>query len=335
MKASVVLPVYNKAPWLQACLDSVFTQTFTDFEVIAVDDRSTDGSLAILERVNDPRLRIIRLEKNIGPGGAAQRGIDAATGEYIIRVDADDIMVPDRFAKQIALLDADPTIGACSSPIRLMSDPNVLHGIPLDDVDCKAAMLFGVPLNQPASAYRRSVLVENNIRYQDEWPRYGEDRMYLVPLSKVTRFKNAAEPLIDYRKGTMNIAHGRDRNADLRFLTRYVFDQFGFPITEEELEVHLYTVQFFAQPPTAQHIKRYRAWLDRLAVLNRERGTFDTAAFQRILDRKWEEVFFHLPRFGMAPTFAHIRAGHSLSGGKLYYLFASFMKGSKHRSVAS
>ena len=73
MKASVVLPVYNKAPWLQECLDSVFTQTFTDFEVIAVDDASTDGSLGILEHVNDPRLRIIRLEKNIGPGGAAQR----------------------------------------------------------------------------------------------------------------------------------------------------------------------------------------------------------------------------------------------------------------------
>ena len=194
MKASVVLPVYNKAPWLQECLDSVFTQTFTEFEVIAVDDASTDGSLRILEQVTDPRLRIIRLEKNIGPGGAAQRGIDAAIGEYIIRVDADDIMVPDRFAKQIALLDADPTIGACSSPIRLMSDPNVLHGVPLDDVDCKAGMLFGVPLNQPASAYRRSVLVENNIRYADEWPRYGEDRMYLVPLSKICLLYTSPSP---------------------------------------------------------------------------------------------------------------------------------------------
>ena len=334
MKASVVLPVYNKAPWLQECLDSVFTQTFTDFEVIAVDDASTDGSLGILEHVNDPRLRIIRLEKNIGPGGAAQRGIDAATGEYIIRVDADDIMVPDRFAKQIALLDADPTIGACSSPIRLMTDPNVLHGVPLDDVDCKAGMLFGVPLNQPASAYRRSVLVENNIRYADEWPRYGEDRMYMVPLSKVTRFKNVDESLIHYRKGSMNIAHGRDRNADLRFLTRYVFGQFGFPITDEELEVHLYTVRFFAHPPTAQHIKRYRAWLDRLTVLNRERGTFDGTAFQRRLDRMWEEVFFNLPHYGMGPTLAHIRSSGSVSGGKLYYLFASFLKGGKHSTIA-
>ena len=91
MKVSVVIPVFNKAPYLKACLDSVFAQSFQDFEVVAVDDASTDDSLAILRSCADPRLRIMRNERNMGPGAAAQRAMDAATGEYIIRVDADDI----------------------------------------------------------------------------------------------------------------------------------------------------------------------------------------------------------------------------------------------------
>ena len=90
MKASVVIPVYNKAPFLKECLESVFAQSFQAFEVIAVDDASTDGSLDVLRSCTDPRLRIIELERNVGPGGAAQRAMDAAQGEYILRVDADD-----------------------------------------------------------------------------------------------------------------------------------------------------------------------------------------------------------------------------------------------------
>ena len=332
MKASVVLPVFNKAPFLQECLDSVFAQSFTDYELIAVDDASTDGSLDILRGVVDPRMRIITLDRNVGPGGAAQRGIDAAVGEYIIRVDADDIMLPERFAKQVALLDSDPSIGACSGHIRLMSEKNVLHRVELDDVDCKAGMLFGVPLNQPVSAYRRSVLVEHGIRYDDEWPRYGEDWMYQLGLAEVTRFKNVDEAMILYRKGPSNISHGRDRSADLKFLNRYVFAKLGFPLTEDELEVQLYTAKHFVVPPTIRHIHRFKAWLVRLAELNRERGTFDEAAFQRRLDRMWDELFYYLPRFGVAPTLAYLRAGRSWSRAKLYYLLATMAKGGTHRT---
>ena len=325
MKASVVLPVYNKAPWLLECIHSILSQSFADFELIAVDDASTDESLSLLKKVSDPRLRIIALERNVGPGGAAQRGIDAAVGEYILRADADDVMLPERFARQVALLDREPEIGACSGHIQLMTDPPVLHRVELEDVDCKAGMLFGVPLNQPASAYRRSVLVEHDIRFQDDWPHYGEDWMYQVHLSEVTRFKNLDEPLILYRKGGMNISHGRDRGADLDVLYRYIFDRLGFPISDAELEVQPYTVRFFKDVPTAEHIKRYRAWLDRLSDLNLTRAVFDQDAFQRRLDRMWSELYHHLPAYGMSPTMAYFKVGGKWSWSRAYYLLATMM----------
>lgn len=329
MKASVVLPVYNKAPYLQECLDSILAQSFSAFELIAVDDASTDDSLSILRSGTDPRMKVIALERNVGPGGAAQRAIDAASGEYILRADADDIMLPERFAKQIALLDREPGIGACSGHIQLMTDPPVLHKVELEDVDCKAGMLFGVPLNQPASAYRRSVLVDNDIRFKDDWPHYGEDWMYQVHLARVTRFKNLDEPLILYRKGAMNIAHGRDRGADLDVLYRYIFDQLGFPISEDELEVQPYTVRFFKEAPTPERIRRFRAWLLRLSELNAERKAFDQAAFQKRLDRMWNDLFHHLPEYGWTPTMAYFKAGGGVTFPRLYYMAATLMGGTQ------
>ena len=100
MRVSVVIPVYNKAAYLQECFESVFSQSYTDMEIIAVDDKSTDGSLELLRAMTDPRLRIITLDRNLGPSGCAQRGFAAATGEYIVRMDADDVMLPERVSTQ-------------------------------------------------------------------------------------------------------------------------------------------------------------------------------------------------------------------------------------------
>ena len=91
MKLSVVIPVYNAAPWLGACLDSVLGQTLRDFEVICVDDGSTDGSAALLaERAaKDSRMKVLR-QTNSGQGAARNRALDSSTGEFVYFMDADD-----------------------------------------------------------------------------------------------------------------------------------------------------------------------------------------------------------------------------------------------------
>ncbi|MBK6540817.1 MAG: glycosyltransferase family 2 protein [Flavobacteriales bacterium] len=122
---SVLIPVYNKAPFLRDCLDSVYGQTFQDFEIVAVDDASTDNSLALLKAEHDPRLRIIALPRNLGPAGAANAGIEACRGEYIVRLDADDLAVPERLAQQVAYMDAHPKWApaedGCSCSVRAIA----------------------------------------------------------------------------------------------------------------------------------------------------------------------------------------------------------------------
>ena len=98
-KISVVMPVWNGEKYLRAALDSVLAQTFVDFELIVVDDGSTDGTLGILESYPDPRIKILRLDHG-GIVTALNRGVEAARGDWIARQDSDDISRPERFAQQ-------------------------------------------------------------------------------------------------------------------------------------------------------------------------------------------------------------------------------------------
>ena len=106
MKFSIIIPVYNVAPYLRECLDSVLAQTFTDWEAVCVDDGSTDGSGAILDEyaAQDSRFRVIHQE-NAGVAKARQVGLDAARGEYIGWVDSDDVIEPEHYASLICAAD--------------------------------------------------------------------------------------------------------------------------------------------------------------------------------------------------------------------------------------
>ena len=112
-KVSVVMPVYNDERYLAEAIASVLGQTYADFELIIVDDGSTDGSRAIIEEyaLRDSRVVPILLPGNLGQSSARNRGIERAGGQYIAAMDGDDICLPDRLRRQVNFLDANPQVG--------------------------------------------------------------------------------------------------------------------------------------------------------------------------------------------------------------------------------
>ncbi|HMO65446.1 MAG TPA: glycosyltransferase family 2 protein, partial [Verrucomicrobiota bacterium] len=118
-RVSVVLPVFNALATLPRAVASVRAQTFTDWELVAVDDGSTDGSGEWLARAakEEPRLRVLR-RPHAGLVPALKDGLDAARGEFIARLDADDECLPDRLAAQVAMLDADPSFGVAGCRVE-------------------------------------------------------------------------------------------------------------------------------------------------------------------------------------------------------------------------
>jgi glycosyltransferase involved in cell wall biosynthesis len=118
---TAVMPTYNKFQWLELAIDSVLGQTFTDWELIIVDDGSTDQTAEILARYDDPRITILTLPQNVGRARARNLALEIARGRYIAICDSDDISAATRFEEHIAFLNANPEIAVVSSHLRLLS----------------------------------------------------------------------------------------------------------------------------------------------------------------------------------------------------------------------
>jgi len=124
---SVLMPVYNAAPFLREAIDSILTQTFADFELIIVDDGSTDESRSIARSYLDPRVRVLA-EPHRGLVSTRNAALQAARGEYIACMDADDVSIPERLAKQIAFMQAHPDTVVVGTGARLIDRDGRLLG---------------------------------------------------------------------------------------------------------------------------------------------------------------------------------------------------------------
>ena len=131
---SIVMPVYNTAPFLEEAVNSILNQTFTDFEFIIIDDGSTDGSLELLKTFRDERIILLSNGINRGLVFTLHRGLKAAQGKFIARMDGDDISVPDRLELQVAYLKAHPEADLVASCVELMDEEGKRIGHWSDDV---------------------------------------------------------------------------------------------------------------------------------------------------------------------------------------------------------
>ena len=187
---SVVVPLYNKAPHVEAALRSILAQSFTDFEVIVVDDGSTDGGAEIVAGITDPRLRLLR-QDNAGAGAARNAGIAAARGRWVAFLDADDLWYPDKLARQLAALARSPElVWAAGAFMRIVDNqptqpPRVLDESWFADEEViRDALLIlagGRPIWTGTVMVRRDVLLE--LGGFDPTLRTGQDTLLWVRLA--------------------------------------------------------------------------------------------------------------------------------------------------------
>lgn len=162
-RVSVVMPVYNGERYLPEAVESVLHQTFDDFEFIIVDDCSTDDTKAILESYRDSRIVHIRNRENLGLTRSLNLALDAARGEYIARMDADDFSLSSRFARQVEFLDANPQVGVVGSAVREIGVDGNVCGVlryPVHHFYLVWCLTFYNPLVHPSTIMRSSIVKE-------------------------------------------------------------------------------------------------------------------------------------------------------------------------------
>jgi hypothetical protein len=217
----VVLPVYNGAEHLRESIDSILAQTHADLELVIVDDASTDDSLAIARATDDPRVRIVALDRNGGLAAALNAGIDAARAPVIARQDQDDLAAPDRLARQLVVLADDPgtiLVGTWARIVRPDGaggwEASGQHHHPVADDELRLRLLWNNPFVHSSVAFRRAAF-EQAGRYRTDPLSWPEDYDLWVRMAPLGRLANVPAELVTYRQtsGGMSDAY-RERISD-------------------------------------------------------------------------------------------------------------------------
>lgn len=266
---SVVLPVYNGDEHLPEALDSILSQTHRDFELIAVDDGSTDGSGDLLAAYasRDSRVRVWPHRTNAGITASLNDGCRQATGEFVAIANQDDICLPDRLAKQVAYLAAHPEIGAVGAATRIVDQHGTalrLKEYPTDPALASWLMHFFNSLLHPVTMFRRQVLEAVGF-YPVGYGGGTEDYALCTRLTRVTRIANLPDVLLHYRVHASNVTKTRwlqqESEAD-RIVTEHAEYRLGTEVGRT-LAGHLRglsTERFTSDPDTlralAQTVRR-------------------------------------------------------------------------------
>lgn len=200
---SVLMPVHNAERYVAQAVESVLAQTFTDFELILIDDGSTDGSRSILQRFTDPKVKLITHAQNRGLVSTLNEGLRISRGKYIARMDADDRMHPDRLARQVAYMEAHADTAVVASFVDLMNADDEIIGTwdtdrsVVQPGDIKAMMARTNCIAHPSVLIRRSALKELDY---DERQKGAEDwDLWLRLVSRGRSIHKIPEPLLTYR----------------------------------------------------------------------------------------------------------------------------------------
>ena len=166
---SVLMPVYNGSKHIREAIDSILNQTHANFELIIIDDCSKDDTVEIVKSYTDKRIVLIQNEVNLRTASSLNKTIEIAKGKYLARMDQDDISYPERFAKQIAFLEANPDYGICGTQLRNFGEHvngEIDTNTPLLHEELQLRNLYYVAFDHTSVMMRRSVLMDNNLRYR-------------------------------------------------------------------------------------------------------------------------------------------------------------------------
>ena len=199
-RVSVLTPIYNTNPaHLRECIESILNQTFTDFEFLILNDSPQNTKLdKVVKSYNDKRIKYIKNKTNIGISAARNKLLDLASGEYLAIFDHDDISVPTRLEQQVAYLDAHPDVGVVSGLLESFGVKNYVWSAPENDIDIRIYLTCNCHVAHTAAMIRKSVLVDNNIKYE-EFYSPAEDYRLWARLMDVTHFYNIQQVLVKYR----------------------------------------------------------------------------------------------------------------------------------------
>ncbi|MEI6563398.1 MAG: glycosyltransferase [bacterium] len=298
---TILMPVHNGAAYLAEAMDSMLRQSLKNFEFLIVDDASTDNSIAIIQNFKDSRIRLIQSHERLKLSGALNLGLDNAQGQYVARMDADDISLPSRLETQARFLNDHPEIGLCGTWIRYFGDSSktVLER-PTRHEEIRAFTLLDTPFAHPSVMLRKNLVEQHHLRFDGSYFPTEDFELWTRALSHV-QGANLPEVLLNYRVHGQSLT-GSDWSAMDEQAVRVIRAQFvplGLSPLPEELRFHRQLVMG-RLGMSQSRLDQAESWLMTLIKANQHAKCFAPEALECVLSDVWFRACLHTARFGFS-----------------------------------
>jgi glycosyltransferase involved in cell wall biosynthesis len=287
-KVSVIMPVYNTAKFLRESIESILSQTFSDFEFIIIDDASTDESVAIIRSYPDKRIKLIQKSVNTGYTESLNMAIDLAKGKYIARMDSDDISLNNRFEKQYRYMEENPEVLVLGGSYQIVGTNDIVS-LPLTHQETAVVCLMHVPVAHPTVFIRKKLFDQHNIRYEKKYEP-AEDYGLWTKVVQLGRVENLPDVVLFYRhhseqesktkiKKLINAAF-EIRGEQLARLVNFDGKSYSLSIAVEILTGELVDV-------TGNYVNDVRELLVDILKSNRKKNIYEKDVMFRYLRGAW------------------------------------------------
>lgn len=288
---SVVMPVYNAEVYLKRAIDSILNQEYPHLELILIDDGSTDNSKDILlSYQQDPRVLHITHESNQGIVKTLNLGVAAAKGKYIARMDADDFSLPERLARQLTFLEANPAIRLCGSSILTVPRNNDIQNWIHEEKGTTLHMklLFFNPIAHPT--VMMDAALAKDLLYEQAYL-YAEDYRFWSKFAERAQLANMGEPLLEYTLHANSTSQSK-KEAQLLATQKVVRENLSkwlqLEPSEKEMEIHL-TLGGYANYAGKEYRTELNNWSRKLKDQNKILKKWPSGSFEAFVDRLAEQ----------------------------------------------
>ena len=294
---SVVMSNYNTPiNYLKESIDSVLNQTYSNFEFIIIDDGSTDDSLEFIKSYDDPRIKLIVNEENIGLTKSLNEGFEVAQGEFITRMDSDDICYPERFEKQIEYIKGHPDTIVCGAWAKVIGKDNVLRIEPwccgsIEDMESyRINLLFSndPTIIHPSVVFNHRLLLKYHIKYDDRY-KYSQDYRMWVECSRYANIHILNEYLIKYRKHEKAISSYKyeEQEECVQRIAQEQLDYLHLLMDKDIMPLHNNFLRRFAT-----YNSRTQKWLKTIIIANKKYKIYNQKKLKQVLWYRWTKICY-------------------------------------------
>ncbi|MDL2271607.1 glycosyltransferase family 2 protein [Desulfovibrio sp. OttesenSCG-928-I05] len=302
---SVIISAYNAESYLQEAIDSILAQTEGDFELLLLDDASTDGTLDVMRRNTDSRIRVLRNNGNMGIPRSFNRLLDESAGEFIAHMGADDCSMPERLATHVGMMCDDPSLWVVSSPYVFFQGRSGVAMRPVTHDAIRSEILFRCTLAQGFSLIRGEVVRKHGLRYDEKMPCAIDYDFWcrLIAHFPEARFAGTEVPLGKYRvhRGQVSLTKRAEQVRMTAKAWMHIFRALGFSTMQKEIAYH--TPLYHVLPmKSAQELRQTFVWATMLKDANERSGLFEQTSFSSALLQRLVDVVNACPQYRDAGT---------------------------------